>query len=295
MRQLEFYQIGEEDVAYGTAATVFTGQPVDEFSVGMENEAAQQDKHTGEIDDVFVDVVAQTLLGTMVTQIWPDNTAVMLALAGLPRESDFDLKSFTMEFFDIAQAEYITQTGLKADSVEISASGDDPKLKFSYDLIGQKEVTRASFSKPSLPSTPSFEFHDGAFTIGGTLETNIEEFTISISNNLRPSPPKDASRNIKWLDAGRRQIEMSWVMRTDSTLASNYINLVRTRDRSLSFVAAFDYPGTGSPIDTLSLTLSTLVLQTAVRTGSVGDIQTLACTAIARKPAATDAIVAATT
>jgi hypothetical protein len=295
VRQLEYYRMGEEAVAWGTAAAAFVGIAPDEYSVELENEPLEQEKFTGEIDTVYVDVVAQLLAGAYVSQVWPDNIARLLDIAGLPRTASYDLKSYTVQCFDKAKNEYLQHTGLKADSVTIAASGSDPKVKFSFDMIGCTETTVASFVKPSLPAQAAFEFSDATFTVNTVSESNITEFSIAISNNLSPSEPKDTNRNIKWIDAGRRQIEVTFTVRTDATMAAHYRSLVRSRDRDLAFVVVFNYPGTGSPVDTLTLTMSKLVLKSVVRTGSVGDIQTLVCTAVARKPAATDAIVAATT
>jgi hypothetical protein len=295
VRQLEYFRIGQE-TTWATAASSFTGIAPDEWSVGIENQISEQDKHTGEIDSVYTDIVAQDLKGSYVSQMWPDNISLLLGLAGLPRQSNGTQLSYTLQCYDKAKNEYFQQTGLKGDSVEITASGSDPKVKWNYDLIGCAEtVLGSTFTKPTLPSGPAFEFHDGAFTIQGAAEANVTEFSISIKNNLIPSDPRDSSRLIKWIDEGRRNIEVTWTVRTDSTLAAHYMNLARSRERAATFVVAFNYPGTGSPVDTLTLTLGALVIKSVVRTGSVGDVQTLAISATARKPAATDAIVVATT
>ncbi len=298
VRQLEFFQIEEEDTygtdPDGTGGGGFGqfGLAPDEYSIEIENEVLELDKHTGEIDSVYVDIVKQMIQGSMSMQVWPDNAGLLLTVAGLPRANNV-VKSWSIQHYDQPKGEYLVHTGLKCDKLEIMASGSDPKLKFNFDMIGKKEETTSSFAKPTLPSSASFEFSDAIFTIAGSTETNVTEFSITVSNNLAPSEPAGTDRTLKWLDEGRRNIEVSFTIHTDSTMANHYRQLVRNRTRTTSFVVAFDYPGTGSPYDTLTITLTDLVLQTAVRTGGVGDIQTIACTAIARKPAASDAIVVA--
>lgn len=294
VRQLEYFQI-EEESDWGTDPdSSQTGLAPDEYSIELENDVLQQDKHTGEIDDVYVDIVGQMVRGSMSMQVWPDNTDLLLAIGGLPRNADYTIKSYSIQHYDRPKGEYLVHTGLKCDNLEITASGSDPKLKFNYDMIGKAEAGAGSFNKPTLPTSASFEFSDGIFTIGGGTEDNVEEFSISIANNLSPSEPKNTSRNIKWLDEGRRQIEVNFTIHTDASMVNHYRQIVRNRTRSLAFIATFNYPGTGSPYDTLTITLTDLVLRSAVRTGGVGDIQTIACTAVAKKPAANDAIQVAT-
>ena len=294
VRQLEYFRVAEEST-WGTVGTSWVGIPPDEYSIGYENTITPQDKMTGEIDFVYVDVTNQALQGTFTSQVWPANAATLLAMIGLPRESDNTLLSHSVSFFDYAKGEYVNQLGIVVNSCEISASGGSPKLMFSMDCVGKSEASTSSFGKPTFPVGPAFEIHDATFTIAGSAEPNVSEFSISVSNNVSLAEILDpTTRSPRWVDYGRREVSLSFTVRTDSTMANHYVNLARNRDDDLSFVAAFNYPGTGSPIDTLTFTLGECVIQNAQRTGGTGDIQMIQVTAIAKKPSATDAIVAAT-
>ena len=293
VRQLEYYRVVAEDTWGTDPGSGYTGIAFDDYGVELENEVLQQDKYTGDIDVVYADIVSQMLQGSITSQVWPDNAGLLLEMAGIQRLANEDVKSWTIHGYDRAKNEYISHSGLKCNSVDIAASGEDPKLKFTMEMIGKTETSISSFVKPTLPQSAAFEFHDGTFTMGGVTEDVCTAFSIKVNNNLSPSTPKDASRNIKWIDPGRRNIEVTFTVRTQETMAQHYRQLIRNRNAGLSLVVAFNYPGTGSPYDTLTFTLPALVLQSVVRTGGVGDIQTLVCTAIAKRTGASAAIVAA--
>ena len=296
VRQLEYFRIAEE-AAWGTAGTSWVGVPPDEYSVGYENTVTPQDKMTGEIDFVYVDVTSQSLQGSLTSQVWPANVTTLLAMAGLPRESDNTLLSHTVQFYDYAKGEYVEQLGIIANTVEISASGGSPKLMMNMDCVGKSEtnMTPTTFAKPTFPVGPAWEIHDATFTIEGSSEPNVSEFSISVNNNVSLAEILDpTTRSPRWVDYGRREISLTFTVRTDSTMANHYVQLARDREEDMSFVASFNYPGTGSPLDVVSFTLSECVIQNAQRTGGVGDIQMIQVSATAKKPSATDALVVAT-
>ena len=292
VRQLEYYSISQE-AAWSDGGSSFTGIAFDEYGVEPENTVSPQDKMTGVDDAQFVDITGQTLSGSVTSQVWPDNATLLMALGGLPRVSEL-VPSFTAKMYDRAKNEYLIHYGLMCDTLKISCSGSDPKLKFQYDLIGRDEQTVGSFAKASLPAQAAWEFSDAAFTIAGATENNVIGFEITIKNNLKPADARDTSRRVKWIDTGRREIEVQFTVRTDSTLGAHYRNLVRSRNTGIAFVVTFNYPGSGSPLDTLAFNIPTLVLSKAERQGAVADIQSIQVTGTAKKPSASQAIIVST-
>jgi hypothetical protein len=294
VRQLEYYAIAQETVwGDGAAAGPWTGIPPDDYGVDLENSLQKQDKFTGEIDDVYVDLTAQDLKGGAKFQIWPDNAALLLTMAGVPRVND-DVPSFAMRCYDRAKGEYIVHSGLKCNKVDFGCGGRDLKLTGNYDLIGKKEDPITSFAKPIIPAQSSFEFSDATFTIGGVVEPNIIDFKITINNNLKPSEPRDANRNVRWIDPGKREVEVTFTIRTDVTMANHYRNMVRSRAAVTSFSVLFDYPGTGTPIDKITFTVGSLMLTQATRKGGTSDQQSIDVQGTAKKPGGMDAIVITT-
>jgi len=248
----------------GASGGTWSGIAPDDYGIDLENNIQKQEKFTGEIDDVYVDLVSQDLKGTVKFQIWPDNAALLLAIAGVPRIND-DVPSFAARCYDRAKGEYILHTGLKCNKVDFGCGGRDLKLTGNYDMVGKSEDVLTPFPKPIIPAQSSFEFSDAVFTIGGVVETNVIDFKITINNNLKPSEPRDANRNVRWIDPGKREVEVTFSIRTDATMANHYRNMVRSRAAVTSFSVMFDYPGTGTPVDKITFTVGSLILTKAER------------------------------
>lgn len=279
VRQLEYFRVDQGyEATWGTINDTpsWLGLPIDECGVRPENIVDVQDKYTGIIDMLYADVTGQDLAGTMTTQVWPDNASLLFNM-GLQRTADEDLYSWSMEAYDASEAEYLRWLGLMCNTFTITCNSADKKLRLTYDWIGKSETTTSSFSIPTFPSAASFEIGDCAFTVDGNSETRIEEFTITVNNNLAPSDARDSSRFRQYVDGGRRTVELTFTYSPQMTTKPR--TLVRDRDASQTFQALFNYPGVGSPTDTITIWLAKIVLRTAEPQGGVADVQRVACTA----------------
>ena len=145
----------------------------------------------------------------------------------------------------------------------------------NVDWIGKHEEAEVSFPTPTLPDQRSFQMKDlQSFTVNGVAEPNIEQFEIAIAQNLRPAErPEFGTGRISWLDAGVGDLTGRFTLRSHTDFAQDYDLLIQAQNTGVALVWVFNYPGTGSPADSITITVPRAVLGTSTRTGSVRDMQ----------------------
>lgn len=297
-RKLEFGSIATESV-WGTASGgTYSAIPWDSYEVQQTNELQVRDKYTGQIDTINVDQGGQILRGSASCEVHPDTATLLLkTIPGLAR-STIETKpnwipSFTYRFFDAAANKYFRHTGLMVDTMRISCGpGLGSELMVSYDFVGKLEEEISSFTAPSMPDQASFQLKHlaGGFTIAAVAEPNLESSEITMNNNLRPGERPDANGRIAWLDAGVRDVAARAGLRTHTDFAQDYLGLLRGQNTGNEWKWVYNYPGTGSPADQITITIPLLVLGEASRGGAVRDMQSMSLSGTGKKPASTDAI-----
>lgn len=297
-RQLEFGAILSE-ATWGTRASgTYLAIPWDSYEVHQTNELQVRNKYTGAVDTINVDQGGQILRGSAQCEVHPDTATLLLkTIPGLARSTVEGkpnwIPSFTYRFFDAAFNKYYEHLGLMADSMRISCGpGLGAELMVSYDFVGKYEGEISSFSAPSMPDQASFQWKHaaGGVTIGGVVEPNIESWEITIANNLRPAERPDANGRIAWLDAGVRDCSFRGTLRTHTDFAQDYHGIVRGQNTGMPVVIVFNYPGTGSPADQITITIPLLVIAEPVRGSGVRDMQSLAISGTAKKSAGSDVL-----
>ncbi len=288
VRQLSYFTMGLES-EWGTDVTPTDGFPFDDYSVEASNVVREIDKFTGEVDTVYLDTRDQDVAGGMTCQVWPFDVQLtpLFQLAGIPLTSVgptdpygagtavYAPESMTVYAYDLPNDEAISHTGLMCNSVTISASGDDPDLKFAFDLIGQAETVISTPAKPTMPAVLSYSIHDATFTIDESEESNVLGFEITINNNLVPATRRNSNGQILWLDSGKRSVELSYTIRAHSADGTKVYRVNnRARKPDGIFVVSFDYPGSSSgDIETVALTIAEYAYSGAPLDGGVGDVE----------------------
>jgi hypothetical protein len=302
-RRFDAFRI-QAETTWGTAPTgTWTTIAPDEYTVEPENEMTLQEKFDGQIDPVYLDFGAQNLTGSMTIQAWPDIISLLLDIAGLPRDSNAEVKSYTVQARSKTRTakEWIQHTGLRCDRCRIEARGNEP-VRFTFDFIGKKETTVASFTPGALPSQLPFRMgHIGTagFKIvtasedpssTGTGEPNINSISLEIANNLVGSDGRESDGTLRFLDSGAREGSGSFVVSVRTDMALHYRDAVRSALTNIGIDIQFDYPGTGSPADTFGLEYGKCGFQSARRTGGPSDPETWEISFLAGRPASQAAI-----
>lgn len=286
-------------------STGTTGVPVEAYDVTQKNVVVARDKFDGAIDMIQIDVAGQDVNGAFQAEIHPDNATLLLKTwPGIPRTGqangvpDNSLPSYTVDVYRNGLDKYFRQTGVMVDTLRISCAGPDGELIGNFDCHGKQETEISSFSRPTLPDQASFQFkhtHDGTVStvkFGATAEPNITQFEIAVPNNLHPSERRDTNGRRIWIDAGvRGEITFSGNLRSHTDWALDYTGLVRGQNTGTAFEVTFNYPGTGSPIDSVKIELPRLVLAECNPAGGARDIESHTLNGTARKTAGQDAIV----
>ena len=364
-RQMEVFAMNRENLSltYGTPASlIFTGAtpaiaaPWDAFDLNVENDAAELDKFTGDMDRKFIDTTIQNYTGRASTQVWADFNAELgvrnnvWELCGISRnyapadevsyasyanlgvdgnvpvasygvgDDPFaggdppDTYAFTVWHWDAAAKQMVRSTGVKCDTFRMNCSGTPgaaAKLIVDMDLRGQGETVldtgwTGAPNRPTnwtLPTAESYQFSDAGFYVTQSglvadveLEFNVLDFNIEVRNNLQVGPPGaldadgNATKQIKWLSAGTRDITMNFTVRTQreglqNENAFNYLNAVRSMQKGMTFYAKFTR---GTRV--LTINLPDLVIVTAPRQGAMNEVQNLAISCKARSKLSNDAI-----
>lgn len=280
-RKLEFGSLGQEATWASQAGIgAFQGLAADSYEVNPSNNVVVRDKYTGTVYSINVDQAGQILRGSAQYEVHPDNATLLCkTVPGIARvtvESKPNwLPSFTYKFFDAAANKYRRHVGLMCDNWRLSCGGLDGELMVAIDWIGKNEEAEALFARPTLPDQRSFQMKDlTSFTVGGVAEPNIEQLEIAVAMNLRPAERPDTSGRIQWLDAGVGDVTGSFTLRSHTDFAQDYDGLIAGQNTGLPLVWTFNYPGSGSPADSIIVTVPLAVLATSPRTGAVRDLQT---------------------
>ena len=284
-RQLEQLKIVREST-FGTADPLlsYLHIPPDGYSVAVQNTPVITQKHSGYVDPTLHEISEHNLRGSLVVEVFPELASLIFEMGGLPRASN-GLYSYTAIFYDAASAETITHTGLTCESLTLSATSESPNLIANLSLIGKRETAAGSIGAATLPSGDPWLFSDGTFNVDSLEEGAIEGFGLKINNVLAMPNFRDENLTIRTIDSGMRFSSIEWNMVTDvAERAVNYKSLLRSADNDMTFQAVFNYPGTGSPYDTLTIDIGRMALETAVPTGAIRELQTMACSAIIVKP-----------
>lgn len=281
-RKLEFGSIGLESTWASQAGIgTFQGMAADSWDVNQSNNVMNRDKYTGTVYTPNIDQAGQILRGSSQYEVHPD-TATLLCktIPGIARSTVESkpnwVPSFTYKFYDAALNKYRRQVGLMCDSWKLSCGGLDGELMVNIDWIGKNEEGESLFARPTLPDQRSFQMKDlTSFTVGGFAEPNIEQFDIDVKMNLRPAErPEAGTGRISWLDAGVGDVTGSFTLRSHTDFAQDYDGLVQGQNTGLALVWTFNYPGSGSPADSIVVTVPLAVIGQAPRTGAVRDMQT---------------------
>ena len=286
-RQLEFADLKQE-TAFGTAiaGTGQTAIPWESYAVEQTQAVEVRAKMTGFIDNVNVDGAGLDVAGSAEAEIHPDNaTFLMKTLTGIPRVTfngnPQDVPTFTHRFYDVAQANYFRHVSLKCNGVTFACAGPNGELKATYDFMAQLEEPVASFSQPSLPDQASFQMRH-AWASGASLikvadiaEPNCENFEVAVTNGLRLGERRNDSGYRVAIDPGTRESTVTMGLRGDKgTWAVDYDGLLRGQNTGTKLRFEFNYPGTGSPVDTVVIECIRAVIATCPRQGGPKDVAT---------------------
>ena len=303
-QQLNYYRLQEETTFATAPAGTWIGFSPDEFSLEVENELDDGNKLTGTLDRPFRDIVRQNLNGSLTTQIWPDNAAEILnrmigigtdaaGTGGRKADAGSNLvlgRSYTIDHYHNARNEYLRHLGVMCNQATLSCTSTDPKLKAALDLLGQSETTTPTFTRPTMPAQASFELSDMTLTIDSVSEPNITGFEIQINNNLDLGGFRNTSRQVRWIDSGVRDITLRFDVRINSDNAIDYRNIMRGRDTNTRFSATFNYPGTGSPIDSVVITIPDAIMRRVAKPTGSRDLSAYTIECEVKRPAAAEAM-----
>lgn len=288
---------------FGTAVTTGqTGIPWESYTVEQTQAVEVRAKHTGAIDNINVDGAGLDVAGASEAEIHPDNATLLLkTIPGIPRVTfngnPNDIPTFTSRFFDVAQNGYFRHVSCKCHGIVISCAGPNGELKARFDWHAQLEETIASFAQPTMPDQASFQMRH-AWSAGASLikvsdiaEPNCENFEITVVNGNRLSERRNDSGYRIAIDPGTRETSVGMGLRGDrSTWAVDYDGLVRGQNTGTKLEFKFNYPGTGSPVDTVQIVLPQCVIANATRQGAVKDVATKHTTWTCKRSAGSEAI-----
>lgn len=289
---------------FGTAVTTGqTGIPWESYDVEQTQIVEVRAKKTGFVDNSAVDGAGLDVAGSSEAEIHPDNAILLLkTIPGLPRitfnGNPNDIPTFTSRFFDVAQNSCYRHVSMKNHGIVIECAGPNGELKARYDWHAQLEEPIASFAQPTMPDQASFQMRH-AWSGGASLikvsdiaEPNTERFAITVTNGNRLGERRNDSGYRINIDPGTRETSVTMGLRGDrSTWAVDYDGLVRGQNTGTKLEFKFNYPGTGSPIDTVQIVLPQAVIGQAPREGGVKDVATKNTTWVCKRGAGQEAIV----
>lgn len=147
--------------------------------------------------------------------------------------------------------------GCMVDKMTIGASEDDPEVKISLDMRGEKEATGVIFSRPALPTGGPYAFHQGTATLMSTdVSALCRSWEITVENKLL-NKPFNSSYQVRGFNSGGRTVSLA--VSLDKNPAA--IDLVqKLRDGTAgSFVVAIAN-NTLTATKTLTITVKDFVL-----------------------------------
>lgn len=261
-----------EDVAWGTVAVSPTWHTLvfSDVSLHLERPNMPTSASAGEYGRRWNQRPYKNILGGFTCPVWPDLTTVLLDLC-YDRESDHDMASYTVEVRNAevgGSGEAQRYLGCKCNSFSLTCGEDQHDLQLQADLIGYDHSAQATFADPAVPTQVPFGFSHATFELPlSTTVYSISNFNISVENSLAQGPHTDSGR-ICALEPTECSVSGSVdVLYTLQT----YSDLVRN-GTTTSFNVTFNYPGTGSPIDSLALYLPNVHISDASETGARNEL-----------------------
>lgn len=117
----------------------------------------------------------------------------------LPAASSFSanaaLPSYTFEVQRDVGANAFQYAGCIVNELQIECGVGQKVMKATASILG-KTVAMVAKTTPSLDATTPFFWKNGTVTIGGSANTNLESFSIRISNNLQAVPLLNGSKEV---------------------------------------------------------------------------------------------------
>lgn len=233
-------RLEQEDTWGTTPDSSWTAIPIlgDGFGVKGERQLYQPNINVGGADTQVVIPDLQQPDGQMTTLPFPEVTQLLMD-AALHREDDGDMYSYSAERY--APNDSIRLAGLVANTLTIQANGTgDGDVQIQIDWMGKSEesvtgLSDSDFEYSELTLVP-FRFRDATYkTEDGTLY-DIEEWSITVENNLREGPNHGGKRT--FLLPRRRSISLEL---TKLAASDNY-DQARREGLKPSFQATFVHP-----------------------------------------------------
>jgi len=184
----------------------------------------------------------QVVEGSFNTLAWPDHLFALLTM-GLTRDGNGDLSSYTIDHFTpVDPRRYL---GAVAENLTLRVGGDG-ELAVELGLRAKVEeeantLIAGDFDYSSMNLIP-FMLRDARLEINSEHVTDVEEFSISVANNVAQGPMVRTSGitqgTVAYLAAGRREITLDLTKLSDSDRFEEAI-----RDgNELTFEAVFEHP-----------------------------------------------------
>ncbi len=181
---------------------------------------------------------SQEVTGSHTMLAWPSVVETVLD-AAMSRDANDDLTSYTHDFYSPVAARRIL--GAVAESLTINVTGTgDADVQFETTWRGKEETDDDSLSEgdidySSIGSVP-FMFRDAALTLDGSTVTTVQEFSISVENNVAQGPLNGGL--VAYLIAGGRDVSLDLTkVQEDEALRTALRN-----GNTVSFEAAFTHP-----------------------------------------------------
>lgn len=181
---------------------------------------------------------SQEVTGAHTMLAWPSVVEAVLD-AAMDRDSDDDLTSYTHDFYSPVAARRIL--GAVAESLTINVTGtDDADVQFETTWRGREETDDDDLSEDDIEysdvgSVP-FMFRDAELKLEGDTVTTVQEFSISVENNVAQGPLTGGL--VAYLAAGGRDVSLDLTkVQEDEALRT------ALRDgNTVSFEAEFTHP-----------------------------------------------------
>lgn len=217
----------------------------DGVGLGGSREHFRPDLNVGAGDqaDQVVVVHRETPDGALTTLPFPE-TAAFLLDAGLERDTDGDLFSYQAEHYTPTDPR--RYTGLVVNTLTITVSGTgDGDVEFDLDWMGRSEeaddnISASDVDYESNITLVPFMYRDAALYLQGEQVSDIDEFTLTIENDLAEGPVVGDRRG--YIEAQGRDIslELTKVHHNDGFRQAARDGL------TVAFEAHFSHPVTGA-------------------------------------------------
>lgn len=185
--------------------------------------------------------------GSLTTLAFPQIITVLSDMALVRDATADDLSSYTLDYFTPPDPRSYLGTVAENMSVRVAGTGD-ADVQLDMGLRAQQEVEDDALAEADFTYTGDtipFMFRDARIFVDGVLVTNIDEFTLTIENNVAQGPmrrlvgPDGIARGcVDYLVAGRRLVTLDL---TRLNYNDEFNEVIRDGG-SLSFQARFIHP-----------------------------------------------------